>query len=610
MRRELLLISLGALPGAIAAHYLDSRIAAGSRMFSETTEPTPEPRLNDVATSPRDFRSAFDALRAVVGNNERDLAAALASLSQPEGAEGLPVELIAAAARISPSAALRQAVLIDDRAERARALERIAAIWAGIDPRAALATLDVIGDAPLRDVFQAAVLREWARDDPLAMIAYLGERGGDMTPREAAISQAAFDEILDIDVDQMLALADRLPASIRDVARRTALMRLAEENPLHAIDYVAEIPAGSYRDVLLMSIARGYARNNPDAALAWARDFDSPILDRVLWVVAERDPARAVSMTLAMEPVSERLQAMQALLYNGQVDPRVFADRVLALPDSGLRDRAVQMLAGVWISRDADAAFEWLIGNAVRIGVDSFAELAQQVGYQNPIAAARVANQIPSNARGAWIQGIANSYGRADPKDALAWIEQFAGAPGYNVAVSELVQTAAAHDPQAAARLLARVSDTSLASYRGAAGSVAYYLARENPAAAAQWALTLDDAQARQFAIGAVARQWAEANAPAARSWAISLPQGDMRDSALTSLLYRIAEDRIPDGDLLGAFSVENARTEASRGIVVVLAQRNRDDARTWIESQITDPVERERAERLLETGAFKRGTR
>jgi hypothetical protein len=457
-------------------------------------------------------------------------------------------------------------------------------------------------------VFHAAVLREWARDDPLAMIAYLGERG-DMTPREAAIGQAAFDEILDVDVDQMLVLADRLPASLRDGTRRTALMRLAEENPRRALDYVAEISAGSYRDVLLMSIARGYARSDPDAALAWARGFDSPILDRVLWVVAERDPARAVEMALAMESASERLQAMQALLYNGQVDPRAFADRVLALPDSGLRDQAVQMLAGVWISRDADAAFDWLVGNAVRIGVGSFTELAQQLGYHDPIAAARVANRIPSNARGAWIQGVASSYGRADPQGALAWIEQFEGTPGYDVAVSELVQTAAAHDPQAAARLLASVSDPSR-GYRGAAGSVAYYLARQNPAAAAQWALDLDDAQAREVAIGAVARQWAEANAPAARNWAMSLPQGEVRDAALTSLLYGIAEARIPEESLLGAFSVDNARTEASRGVVAILAQRNRDDARKWIESQITDPREREQAERLLETGAFKRGAR
>ena len=609
MRREVLLISLGAVTGATAAHYLDSRIAAGSRSLSETTKPTLETRLNDVTASPRDFRSAFDALRAVVGNNEHDFAAALASLPQAGGTEGLPIELVAAAARTSPSAALRQTVLIDDRAERARALERIASIWAGMDPRAALAALDVIGDTRLRDVFQAAVLREWARKDPLAMIAYLGEHGS-MTPGEAAISQAAFDEILDVDVDQLLVLADRLPASIRDVARRTALMRLAEENPRHALDYVAEIPAGSYRDMLLMSIARGYARNDPEAALAWARGLDSFILDRVLWVVAERDPARAVEMALAMESVSERVPAMQALLYNGQVDPRMFADRVLALPDSGLRDQAVQLLAGVWISRDADAAFEWLVGNAVRIGVGSFAELAQQLGYQDPIAAARVANRIPSNARGVWIQGVARSYGRADPKGALAWIEQFEGGPGYNVAVSELVQTAAAHDPQAAARLLASVSDTSLGSYRGAAGSVAHSLAKQNPAAAGQWALNLDDAQARGFAIGAVAREWAAANAPAARNWAMSLPQGEVRDAALTSLLYGIAEEGIPDGSLLGAFNVDSARTEASRGVVVILAQRNRDDARRWIESQITDPREREQAERLLETGAFKRGAR
>jgi hypothetical protein len=83
-----------------------------------------------------------------------------------------------------------------------------------------------------------------------------------------------------------------------------------------------------------------------------------------------------------------------------------------------------------------------------------------------------------------------------------------------------------------------------------------------------------------------------------------------VRDAALTSLLYGIAGERIPEGSLLGAFSVDNARKKASRGVVAILAQRNRDDARRWVESQITDPREREQAERLLETGAFKRGAR
>jgi len=120
---------------------------------------------------PNDFRLAFEALLATVGEDEREIAATLASLPSNIDSPSLKVEVIAAAARASPSAALRSAVLLDDPVEQARALERIASIWAERDPRAALAELDVVGDERLRNAFRAAVLREWAREDTLAMVA-------------------------------------------------------------------------------------------------------------------------------------------------------------------------------------------------------------------------------------------------------------------------------------------------------------------------------------------------------------------------------------------------------------------------------------------------------
>jgi len=95
-------------------------------------------------------------------------------------------------------------------------------------------------------------------------------------------------------------------------------------------------------------------------------------------------------------------------------------------------------------------------------------------------------------------------------------------------------------------------------------------------------------------------------NAPAARGWAMSLPQGALRDTALSNVLYGMASTATPDGSLLGAFSSDAAREEAIRNVVLHLAGRDRDDARAWIDAHISDPQERERARRALETGAFK----
>jgi hypothetical protein len=86
----------------------------------------------------------------------------------------------------------------------------------------------------------------------------------------------------------------------------------------------------------------------------------------------------------------------------------------------------------------------------------------------------------------------------------------------------------------------------------------------------------------------------------------MSLPQGAVRDQGLSNVLYGMASTARPDGSLLGAFSSDAAREEAIRTVVLHLAGRDRNDARAWIDAYITDPQERERARRALETGAFK----
>jgi hypothetical protein len=606
MRRQVLAVSFGILVGAVAAHYLDSRPpSTDPTTSSPTASSASTPGRSDGAAVRNDFRSAFEALLAIVGEDEREIAATLASLPSNVDSPSLRVEVIAAAARTSPSAALHTAVLLDDPVEQARALERIASIWVQQDPRAALAELDAVTDERLRNAFRAAVLREWAREDTLAMVAYLGEHS-DLS-QQTVFGRTAFDEILDVDAEALLELADGLPASIRDPTKRAALMHLAELDPGRALDYVASMEPGDYRDVLLMSIARGYARNDPDAALAWARSLESPrVADRVLWVVAETDPQRAVDIAFGAESPGEQLQAIEALLQGGTVNPGTFADRLFALPDSSIRDRAVLTVAANWMTRDPDTALEWLLGNAARINANTFGGLAQHLSVLDPATAARATSRIPSDARPAWLQGIAQEYGRADPNGALAWIAQFEGQPGYDGAASELAPALSLHDAPAAARLLASVDDTNRNPFRGATAAVGYYWAQQDPAAAAQWALGLGENRARDNAIGAVARQWAGVNAPAARSWATSLPQGAVRDAALSNVLYGMASTATPDGSLLGAFSSDDAREEAIRTVALHLAGRDRDEARAWIETQIGDPQERERARRALETGAFK----
>src|SRR5690606_23942572 len=114
-------------------------------------------------------------------------------------------------------------------------------------------------------------------------------------------------------------------------------------------------------------------------------------------------------------------------------------------------------------------------------------------------------------------------YGRADPTNALRWLERYQGQAGYDVALRQMATQAAQTDARAAAAMLERASpDVQF----GAAPTVASNWARNEPEAATRWAVTLTDPRARASALSTAAAAWASADVSAAESWALSLARG------------------------------------------------------------------------------------
>jgi hypothetical protein len=97
------------------------------------------------------------------------------------------------------------------------------------------------------------------------------------------------------------------------------------------------------------------------------------------------------------------------------------------------------------------------------------------------------------------------------------------------------------------------------------------------------------------MAVQAVGSVWATHDAAAAREWVLSQPPGEGRDGALVALISTSARFGAPDASLLGQLSTDQSRFGAVQSAAVAMAQRDPDGARAFVESNVTDPEQRQR---------------
>ena len=549
------------------------------------------------------------AMFAALGGDEAALRQIAADL--PSGAErGFIVGAIAAAAAANPAIALDQALALTESGLSGLAVQRVATAWARSDIRTALAAGDGIADPDLRATFKNAVLREWAQFDLDAVFAYYLEL--DVESQEELAALGALREVARLDPYRALELSASLPASMRIGVEQAALASLAQRDPEAALQYVTRLPPGQQQQIVRQSLARAYGKQNPEAALAWARATGvRENLFGVLGGIAVTNPQLAFEV-LATVPEVDRTRAAQSVVQNAMNDRgtnlAALAEGMLALGDVadgpyGGRG-TVGMLLSVWASRSPSTALEWTFTNAERVPPAAFSTLGASVARNDLAAAEQYLARVPTAARFAWIQGMSQSYAQTDPSAAAVWVEQFRNEPVYPAAVAQVAQGLARLDAQAAAGLLDRIRDTISTDPQtmwNAGRNVGQAWARTDAPAAAAWAQRFagNDEQ-RATPLNAVTSVWAGNDYPAARSWALRLPAGPGRDAALGALLANARTSGELDTSLLPAFSTDTSRENAVLGAIYRIAPRNAADARQVAERHLTSPERRQQAERTI----------
>jgi hypothetical protein len=516
-------------------------------------------------------------LLALVSDDDQ-LVARITALLPPETSRALYANALVQLARTSPAEALARARKIADLAQRKDAVNRVLSMWATSDPRAVadyLAGLDAEGQ---RDAAQSSVWYQIAGAAP-----------------ELALERA-----------------DTLPENVRMGVQTNAIQALAQRDPKAALARLAQMPRDvAERAGMLPMIARTYATRDAEGALAWARSLQPPepgVMSAVISGLADKDPARAFDLASEIASPMEQMQALQSVVTTGiQRDPASavsLLERVLAMPNSAQRQSIAQMAVATFASRDPGKAAEWLIANPGQSS-DVVTQVASAYARTDPARAASYSSRLTGDARVAWLRGVASAYAQVDSHGAIDWVEQLRGTPEYDEAAFAVVQSATTQDPAAAARLIDSIGREDYR--RNGAASVAMRWANTDPAAAADWAANLHDPTQRMLAVQMVASNWANQNASAAKEWVLSQPSGQARDSALVAVISSSARFATPDASLLADFSTEQGRFSGVQAAAIAIAQRDADGARAFVESNLTDPQQRERLLSMVSQFAARR---
>lgn len=543
------------------------------------------------------------AILRTIGLEGRNIERVLAVLPDVEES-AFRVAAIHALARTSPADGLRHALALGNAGDRGHAVEHVADTWAQRDPHAALAALVRIEDPQLRATYQSAVVRGWSHVDPGAVLAYI--EGLDSTAQQQLMRGGGLQAIAHADPLQALAMAERLPAHVAPLVRHLAMQRLAQQDPLAALAHAESLPPGISRREARDVIATSFAEQHPERAVAWALGLQPTqpgLLGSVLAVIARSNLDLALDLALEQASPMRRMEAVTSIIFGNPFDGSIrttdLADRLLQLQDDVVGRSAVTSLMATWAASDASGALEWLLANTAHLRPEAYAQMAQQLGQQDPAAAALYAGQIPAERRREWIAHAASGYASADPAGAMTWLAQFRGEPGHQDGVIAIAQNVAWEDPGFAAHLLDGIDSTSR-SATAVATTIAFQWAGHDPLAAAAWARALDSG-ARPAALAEVARRWAERDGEAARSWVLTLPAGDERDHVLGTLVAALALHTVPDPRLLDAFASDPARQQAAVSAVLDIAARDPAAARSFAASSIADQKLRSEAERMIE---------
>ncbi len=185
------------------------------------------------------------------------------------------------------------------------------------------------------------------------------------------------------------------------------------------------------RQAALTDIASEWAYNDPDAALRWAATLTDPAITDAAFTgavgnLAQSDPTRALQMVANIDSAGLRQDALKELIFGwSQVAPAEATQWAWSATGvSRPNDATVNYSLQAWVTKDANAAIQWINANQPSASLleGAFASVIQKY---TGVEAARILSEISDRTtQQAALVENAKRWLKSDPEGAAKWIAQ------------------------------------------------------------------------------------------------------------------------------------------------------------------------------------------
>jgi hypothetical protein len=227
-------------------------------------------------------------------------------------------------------------------------------------------------------------------------------------------------------------------------------------------------------------------------------------------------------------------------------------DRLLEAGDAGSPERARLLLSYVDNVGSGDIAGEIdkvFVRRRGHRGNDIIRELYGKWVEQDPSAALAHALEQKGNNRVNAISYALSAWAAKEPYETIAWMEGHGNARETQSGAYAAMRAIAAEDPAAAIALFEKYRKTLMPGTN--AGFLYSIWAEKDPQAAATAAMTIPNAQERDYALQSLASTWAYEDPQAVWKWGNEQERARDRDAILRSVIGAI----VAEGDTAGAIA-------------------------------------------------------
>ncbi len=312
------------------------------------------------------------------------------------------------------------------------------------------------------------------------------------------------------------------------LVRHLLLTRWAKEHPDAAYAHLSQLDFKK-RGEESASILASLSALDPQRAAAWLMAGDNKLVDFPMaghilagtvgkeWV--RQDPAAALAWARSL-PENQRGGAYVGVLATlAGTDPAAAAKLANELEAGGARQNVIGDIAGAWAKKSPQQAYTWAQSLE---GADRHKAMERAMSgwaSHDPLAAAKQLEQLPADQiTGGLIKSVVEPWTIQSPTAAAQWTVNQPAGEATNQALGSVMWNWTKQDPAAASSWLSGQPPGELRD-AGISG-LALATFDNDPAGALTWAANMADEGKRTVSVGIGMTEWLKRDAPSARTWA------------------------------------------------------------------------------------------